>query len=77
MIDESSNVKGNTCVCSEFRRGLSRTQKTNKKKGKNKKTQGNLATKLAARLIYEEPVVLVEGGGWGGANMLRRSNLCD
>lgn len=66
MIDESSNVKGNTCVCCEFRGALSPTQKTRKtNKQKKKPTRGNLAPKLAARLIYEEPVVLVGGGGEG------------
>lgn len=47
------------CVPSSGEGWAERWKKTNK--NKQKKTQGNLALKLAARLIYEEPVVL--GGG--------------
>lgn len=50
MIDESSNVKGNTCFAG-------------KRAEPDTKTRSNLTPKLAASLIYEEPVVWLSGAG--------------
>lgn len=48
MIDESSNVKGNTCFAG-------------KRAEPDTETRSNLTPKLAASLIYEEPVVWLSG----------------